>query len=319
MALGFQTSVGVQMAPAVEGDWATANPRHTYLAGPGGLIAGDSGLYVGRFAWVSMSQVDANSAPAVANNFGSGPPHGFVNRQVNIAAITTFRSQSSMLILPYREVTLHNYGDIWMRNSGSTMAQYGQKAYADVATGLASFAATGTAGTGSATGGIVAGTGSATGTITGNVLAITGAPTGQFYPGSTLSGSAVAVGTKIVYQLTSTETGGALGGRGTYSVSIPEQTVASTTISATHGILTLSAGSVVIGDGFTGAGVTAGSVVTAAGVGANLGKFIVDPTQTVTAGVVMTTGLTVETPYYACSSGLAGELVKISRISPLGL
>jgi len=74
----FQKSVGTQPAPAVAGDFASANPRLSALAGPGGFIAGPNGLVVGRFAWQSMNVVDSNDAPAQVNNTGSGIVTGFV-------------------------------------------------------------------------------------------------------------------------------------------------------------------------------------------------------------------------------------------------
>ena len=77
----FQTSVRSGPAPGVEGDFASANPRSNFLAGPGGLVAGLAGLVIGRFAWVSNLRVDANGAPAIADNFGAGAPNGFVHRE----------------------------------------------------------------------------------------------------------------------------------------------------------------------------------------------------------------------------------------------
>ena len=75
-----------------------------------------------------------------------------------------------------------------------------------------------------------------TASITTTVMTVTamsvpsGGVLGGFAPGANLAGTGVTVGTKIVNQLTSTESGGWLGGRGTYTVS-NSQTVVSTTIS----------------------------------------------------------------------------------------
>jgi hypothetical protein len=315
---GFQTTVGVQPAPAVEGDWATANPnRMSVLAGAGGLVSGKDGLYIGRFAWISYRGVDSDNAPAVANSYGSGPPAGLVHREVGLGLITTFLAEGGMWIPSGLAVSVFNNCDIWVRNKGGIYAQVGMKAYADVTSGLASFGATASPTTAAGTASVAAGTGSATASITGNIMTVTGTVTGQFYPGATLSGTGVATGTKIAAQLTSTEAGGALAGKGTYSVTIPDQTVASTTISATYGIMTMTVGSATVGDPIAGANVTVGSGVTALGVGANAGKYIVDPTQTA-ASAAVTVGSTVETPWYACSAGAVNELVKISRLNPFG-
>lgn len=313
MAEGFQTSVGTQPAPAVEGDFASINPRFTVDAGPGGLISGSGhgsvGVTIGRFAWADYSTVDADGSPASVYNFGSGPPTGFVHREGQ-GLITTFLAHSGMIIPPGFQMTLHNGGDFWVKNNGATAALLGQKAYADVGTGAVSFAATGAPGSASVTGAIAAGTASGTGTIAGNVMTITGSVSGTIQIGATVTGTGVSTGTTIVSQLSGTP-----GGVGTYSVNPPEQTVASTTLTATYGTLTVSAvssGTVTNGGLVGGSGVTAGTVITALGTGAGAtGTYIVNKTQTV-GSEALTIGQTVETKWVAMSSGLPGELVKIS-------
>ena len=44
---GFQKQVNLTPAPAVAGDYASANPHVSVLAGPGGLVAGVGGVTVG--------------------------------------------------------------------------------------------------------------------------------------------------------------------------------------------------------------------------------------------------------------------------------
>jgi hypothetical protein len=312
---GFQTSVGAQPAPAVEGDFASANPRHTFLAGPGGLVSGPSGCYVGRFGWTSPVRLDGDGAPANLNNYGSGAPHGFIHREMQ-GLITTWLAEGGLWVPAGLAMTLFTSGDFWVRNKGATAAVVGMKAYADPATGLASFAATGTPGTASVTGSIAAGTASVTGSISNNVLTVTAVGSGTLYPGATLSGTGVATGTKVVGQLS-----GTTGGIGTYAVSIPNQTVASTTVSATHGVMTVTAvgsGAVGVGDPVSGSGVTTGTTVTALGTGTGgTGTYIVDPTQTASS-TALTVGVSSESMWYATTPGLVGELVKISRLSPLG-
>lgn len=309
---GFQTQVGVLPAPAVEGDFASTNPRFTVDAGPGGLVAGESGVMIGRFAWWSPAALDGDGAPALVNNFGSGAPTGFVHREQQ-GLIVTYLEESGMFIPQGFGVTLFNGGDFWVLNSGSNQARIGMKAYADVETGEVTFAATGTPGTASVTGSIAAGTASVTGSIAGNVLTVTAVLSGTVYAGATLSGTGgggVASGTKVVEQLT-----GTIGGVGTYAVDIPEQTVTSTTISLTHGVLTVSAvgsGEVDVGGLVTGTGATVGTTITALGTGTGgTGTYIVSPTQAMSSSA-LTIGNTVETKWYCMSPGLAGEIVKIS-------
>lgn len=317
MALGFQTSVGTVPAPAVEGDFASANPRFTVDAGPGGLVAGSAGVIIGHFAWASYQGIDADNAPAVVNSFGAGAPTGFVHREQQ-GLITTYLAMSGMLVAPGFGVTLFNGGDFWVKNNGSGAALVGQKAYARNSDGAVFFGATGAPGTASVTGSIGAvATTSVTGSIAGNVLTVSAVGSGTIFPGATLSGTGgggVASGTKVVGQIS-----GTTGGVGTYALSVPNQTVTSTTITAAAGLLTVSAvgsGTLAVGDvlaGTGGGGVTAGTTITALGTGTGgVGTYIVDPTQTVAVGTVITANVTTETKWVAMSSGLAGELIKIS-------
>lgn len=71
--------------------------------------------------------------------------------------------------------------------------------------------------------------------IAGNILTVGGTVTGAFVVGGVLSGTGVTAGTEILNQLT-----GTVGGAGTYTVSIV-QTVASTTITQSYGVLTVVA------------------------------------------------------------------------------
>lgn len=306
---GFQSQVNVQPAPGVAGDFCDTNPRASVDAGPGGLVAGASGVVVGRFAWAVYSQVDANGAPAIVNNFGSGPVTGFVHREQQ-GLITAYLGASSMTVPQGFQLGLMSEGGFWVKNDGATQALPGQKAYANFADGKVTFAATGAPATASVTGSIAASTGSFTGSIAGSVLTITAVGSGVVVPGGTLSGTGVATGTKVVSQLT-----GTAGGIGTYAVNIAEQTVASTTISETYGTLTVSAvgsGVLGVGDTLSGSGVTAGTAITALGTGTGgTGTYIVDPTQTA-GSTTITAATNVETKFVCQSSGLAGELVKIS-------
>jgi hypothetical protein len=309
--MNFQTFVGTQPSPAVAGDFCDTNPRHSVDAGPGGLVAGASGLVVGRFAWWSASQVDPNGAPAIANNFGAGPVTGFVHREQQ-GLITQFLADSTMVIPQGFNVTLMSSGGYWVVNSGTTECNVGMKAYANFSNGAVTFAATGSAGTASGSASsIAAGTNSFTGSISGNVLTVASGVTGTIVPGTTLSGTNVATGTQIVSQLS-----GTIGGVGTYAVSIGEQNVATgTAISGTYGTLTVGGtvtGTFGVGDSLSGTNVVAGTTITALGTGTGgAGTYIVN-NNTVVASTAITAAVTVETKWIAMSSGLPGELVKIS-------
>jgi hypothetical protein len=319
MVAGFQQQAYVQPAVAVAGNWASDNPYWTYDAGPGALVAGPNGVTIGRFAWTAPPQ-DPDGTNGVANNSGAGPVAGFVaNLQQGLN--TTYLSASGMLIQKGFGVTLFTGGDFWVQNDGATQAVPGMKAYADYATGKVSFAATASPAQGaSVTASVAASTGSFTGSISGNVMTITAVGSGVVVVGGTLSGTGVATGTLVTSQLTPLLAGEATGGIGRYEVSIPEQTVASTTISETYGTMTVSAvgsGALVVGDVLSGSGVTAGTYITAFGTGTGgTGTYIVTP-NTVVSSTTVTASSNVETKWIAMSSGLAGELVKISA-QPLG-
>jgi hypothetical protein len=329
MTGGVQTQVYPLYAPAVEGDFASNNPRFTVLAGPSALVAGASGVIVGHFAWATNQAVDFDGAPAIVNSFGAGAVTGFCGRNMQ-ALITTYLADASQVIPQGMGLTLFSGGDFWAKNSGTAQALPLQKAYANLSTGAVTFAATGsaTAGATSTASTVTAETLSFTGSIAGNVLTVTGAVTGTIYPGATItnSGPTIAAGTMIVSQLS-----GTIGGDGTYSLSIPEQTIASGTITGTWGLLTVAgtvAGTYFVGAAVTGGTVAANTTITAnaantAATGTVLtgtggaGTYAVNTNTAAVAAAINVTAVNVETKWYAMSSGLAGELVKISD-HPLG-
>lgn len=314
MSGGFQQQAYNQPAVAVAGDFASNNQYWTYDAGPGALVAGAGGITIGRFAWTVPPQ-DPDGTNGIAQSFGAGPVAGFVHREQQ-GLNTTFLSNAGMSIPKGFMVTLMTGGDFWCVNDGAAQAVPGLKAYADLATGKVSFAATASPTVGAtATGSIAASTGSFTGSISGNVLTITAVGSGVVVAGGTLSGTNVASGTKVTSQLT-----GAAGGIGTYEVSIAEQTVASTTISETYGTFTAASaltGTFGVGNVLTGTGISVPTTITQLGTGTGgLGTYVVDVNTVVSSTTISATS-NVETKWIAMSSGLAGELVKISA-HPLG-
>lgn len=313
---GFQTTVGGQPAPAVEGDFASANPRFTADAGQGALVAGAEGVIIGRFAWTAYDYVDNDGAPAVVHSYGAGAPRGIVHREMQ-GLITLFLTSNGFLIPGGKEVTVHNGGDFWVKNNGTTTAVPGQKAYANNANGAASFAATGGTGTGSVTGSIGAQTTAFTGSVSGNVLTVTVAGPQPIVNGAlltgTVGGSAVVTGTRVIAQLS-----GTTGGVGTYAISPPGQSVGSGTLTATYGIMNVTAvgsGTLAVGDtvsGTGGGGVAAGSFISQLGTGSSgTGTYYINNTQSVTATTI-TLGQVTETNWTAVSFAAVGELVKIT-------
>lgn len=309
----FQTQVYVQPTMAIAGDFASTNPRFVVDAGPGGLVAGTN-LFVGRFAWTTPP-LDPNGTAQIANCNGSGSVTGFVHREQQ-GIFTAYLQEVSMQIAQGFPITLFSGGDFWVVNSGSGEATVGMKAYANFSNGLVTFAATGspTQNATSTASTIAAATASVTASISGNIMTVTAVGSGTLYPGSLLT-SGAASGTTLGQQIS-----GTTGGIGTYYVSIPEQTVASTTIGTSYGLLTIGGtvtGSYGIGSVITGGGTATGTIITALGTGTGgAGTYIVNLTQTVNSAALDANG-NVETKWIAMSAAAAGELIKISS-HPLG-
>jgi hypothetical protein len=311
---GFQQQVYNQPIMAVAGDFASVNPYYSFDAGPGGLVAGPDGVSIGRFAWVT-APLDPNGTGQVVNNSGIGPVDGFVHRAQQ-GLITTYLANAGILIPEGFQMGLVIGGDFWCINDGAGAALNGMKAFAKLADGKAQFAAAGTViGGASATGSdVAAGTFSTTASISDDVMTVTAVGSGTVYPGGTISGTGVVTGTKVVRQLT-----GIAGSTGTYLVSIP-QSVSSTTIAGTYGILTIgtATGTFQVGDVITGSGISVLTSITAniSGSGGTGGTMVVD-VNTVVGSTTITASHAIETKWYARSYGAAGELVKISS-QPLG-
>lgn len=320
MSGSFQTFTNVLQAPGIAGDFASANPRATNLSsqqyGNAGFVAGPLGLTIGLFAWIDKSTY------RIASNFGAGAPDGFVHRAQE-ALITVYLNAYGLTIpAGFGVGNIFGAGDFFVVNNGLTLATPGVKAYANNTTGVASFAATGspTAGATSTASTISAQTGSsAASTIVDNVFTTGPAVTGTLVPGGVLSGTGVATGTVIIAQLTPLLAGETTGGVGRYQVSPREQTVASTTISETYGLLTVG-GTVVagyaVGQTLTSAvgGFVSGSTITGLGTGTGGAGTYYTQTQTVGSGIINTTTNT-ETGWFCRSTGQPGEVVKISSRS----
>lgn len=122
----FQTVVNQYPSPAVEGDFASDNPRKSMMAGDSALLTDSNGVYVGRFAWADDAGLVHNAKP------GSGVARlGFVAREGNNvgALITAWLSGASLLVQPGQPITLHTDADVWVRVTVAA-ATTGEKAFA---------------------------------------------------------------------------------------------------------------------------------------------------------------------------------------------
>lgn len=321
----FQTQVNTTQAPAVEGDFASANPRNTVLAGEGALIAGTGviagvsvpGAVVGRFAWLTYQSVDNDNAPGTLNTFGNGLPAGLVSRR-QVSLITQYLAESAFYVNSGFQITAFSDVDMWVKNNGATAALVGQKAFAIFADGSAAFAAAAsTPGGAGATGSsIAAATFSVTGSVNGDVLTAASGLTGSIYPGSTISGTGISTGSKIVSQVLPLLAGEALNGLGRYTLSIAEQSAASTAVSGTYGVFTVgtvTSGAFGPGQTISGSTTAAGTTIyqQLTGTPGGAGTYVVDPTQTVASFTVLSQA-SIETKWKAASAGAVGELIKVT-------
>lgn len=316
---GFQTQVYNTPVPFLAGDRVSQNPIFSYDAGPGGLVAGSS-LFVGRFAWVTPPP-DSNGTPTIANSFGGGAPDGFLMRNQQ-ALNTTFLSYAGMQVQPGAQTALQISGDFAVVNDGATEAQYGHKAFAFVSTGKVAFAPAGTVfgGASSTASAIAAATFSVTGQIVDNVFNVTVVGSGTVVPGASIAGTGIPTNPapKIVAQLSGTP-----GGVGSYSLNVDEINTVSQTITGTYGVLTLGGASAtpfLVGSVISGTNVVAGTKVSAilTGTGGGAGNTLAVDNNTVVASTTITASLAVETKFFARSTGLPGDVVKMSSTPNAG-
>ncbi len=100
---GFQTTINQYPAPAVAGDFASANPRANVVTGPGAFVAAAAnGCNIGVFGWA-----DANGN--VGNVASGNAPTGFVHRDMQ-GLITQWLGQAGMNIPSGLPVTLMSAG-----------------------------------------------------------------------------------------------------------------------------------------------------------------------------------------------------------------
>lgn len=289
--MGFQTQVNQYPAPAVAGDFCSANPRAVVLGGPGQYVAPTDGLTVGRFAWANPD------SGVVSQSYVSGDQIGFLHRE-NQALITEFLGEASTLVPAGNVVTLFDQGEFWAEFAAG--AAPGDLVFADPDTGAPIASSTAASVTGSAGA-------SFTGAIATNVLTVS-ALTGVLTPGDILAGAGITVGTVLGAQLT-----GPTGGAGTYTVTHANVASEAMTVSSTHlQVTAVGSGVLGVGSALSGSGVTVGTVITAqdSGTPGGIGVYSISPVQRFASTTVTETGIA--TGYTVRSTALAGELAKIS-------
>jgi len=255
--MGFQTSVKLQPAPAVEGDFASTNPRASVLAGESQIVAGASGVTVGKFAWLDAAGNKAYSYGQIGQ-----APNGFVAR-THQALITTYLAEAGVVIPAGFPVTMFNSGDFWAKVTGATGATIGASVYATYADGSITI---GAAATGAVVTGLIGTTMTAaigctcTATASGTALT-TSAQTGYLSVGDVISGTGVPAGTTIVAQVS-----GTAGAAGVYTTSVAT-TASSATVTSFGTTINVTAitGILSVGDTLSTGGVVTAQVSGTAG------------------------------------------------------
>jgi hypothetical protein len=296
---GFQTQVNLLQAPAVEGDFASANPRSTVLAGPGGLVAGQFGATVGRFGWVDPDMRTVNSFAS-----SNVAPDGFLHRNMQ-ALITIYLAAASLLVPEGFALALFNGGDFWVKNQGPAALTKGATVYAGFTDGGAySSAPSGAAATGSIGSTNTAAIGStSTGTVVAdnpNQITLSGV-TGVVSVGDSITGVGVPENTEITAQIS-----GTAGGAGVYETS-NQTTAAAATITTFGTVLVVSATTGLISEGDTvsgSAGFPVGATVVsqlAGGTPGGAGSYILSAPAT---------------EYIASATGVTtfGSVLKVSAV-----
>lgn len=317
--MGFPRQVNTVPAVAVEGDFASTNPRVSVVNQAGAFVAGALGALVGRFVWADLA------TNTKLSNFGIGAPTGFLARQQQ--GLIDPRLESSMRVPAGQMLTAYSEGDFWVKNNGAASAAINQKAYTNNATGEITFGATGTptvGGTSSAST-IAATTSTAstlalnsfTGSISGTTLTVSAIATGALFPGQTLSGGS---GSNLINsaQTVLEQLSGTKGSTGTYRVSV-SQNFTSATITGSGATLTVGGtvtGYYAVGQVISGASVTAGSTILAAISGAGVaGTYAVSAAQTLSSQAINATGGLLTVGGTVTGTFAVGDLVVGSGIS----
>lgn len=256
---GFQTFVNRDPSPAVQGDFASMNPRATALAGAGAFRSGLGNNYLSaqnlavitNFAWAqdfyagAQKPVGASVLGFVANELQTNIPFlapGAGNNPTRFAVENGF------------PVTLFTHGDFWALPVAplNGIVSAGDNVYARPYDGSPTndpeaFSATGVQ------------------TAASSTMTVSAVTKGVLVPGMVITGAGVAANTSVVAQLTGTP-----GGAGTYQMSNTTG-FASTTISSASVDTGFDWASNTVADAAFTASIAAGTgimTVTAVGSGA---------------------------------------------------
>lgn len=128
--MGFQTQINMNPPIGVEGAFASVSNTHNVLASTNQLVAGTTGVTIGRFAWGNL---ETGSTESVKPTDTTNTAIGFVGRGSNYGIIYNWLEGASMVVPKGYGVTLFDRGDFWAKTT--TAATIGQFVLASDADG----------------------------------------------------------------------------------------------------------------------------------------------------------------------------------------
>ena len=120
--MSFQKTVNINPPIGIEGTFATIGVTHSSIAGAMQFVAGPTGLTISRLVGHSYWRFKTISQPDVTNWV-----NGYVGRDSNIAVITNWQGQSTLLVPSGMAVTAYDRGDFFAKSK--TAAVVGQKVF----------------------------------------------------------------------------------------------------------------------------------------------------------------------------------------------
>lgn len=119
----FQTSVAVNPAIGVPGDFASTNPRQFVVSGTPNqrMVAAVDGAVAGTFGLLAADgTVDSTPGYAAASAAGAASRIGFIHRYMGAALITGWMNEASNVIQPGMAVELFAIGDFFAKADAIT-------------------------------------------------------------------------------------------------------------------------------------------------------------------------------------------------------
>ena len=124
----FQTAINITQALAVDGQFASTNPRRSLLSVEGGFKAGAGGVFIAQFAWVDATNT-------LLSGTGAGLPSAFIANVMTGFNGLMYGSGSpggATFFIPsgFPVGNAFTSGDFWVRNRGAGAVVVGMKAFA---------------------------------------------------------------------------------------------------------------------------------------------------------------------------------------------